>query len=157
MLLLIIVLFSDNITSVRIIFYTFVTILSYKRMKNFYLNKDFFDYFKGASYPLGKDFFIRIGVCQVKPDGYKKFYLYPVNFEVKVDHEFIPVFVGVVKLTNRSIQLIKLHYLLDSELAKSTLTYFPCSPAWLIPCTRFSIWLHRCFISLQVYRDSDWL
>lgn len=126
-------------------------------MKDFYLNKQFFEFYLGCYYPLGDDFFIHVKHCSTIPDGYKKVYGFDVDFCVKVDDEFIPVFTGSVNLSSRRLSLVNLKYILDSDCARAINTYFPLSPAWQLPCTRVSVWLRRCYISLNVYRSSDWI
>lgn len=126
-------------------------------MKDFYLNRDFFNRFLGCYYPLGKDFFLYIKSLRTVPSGHCKSYVYDVSFCAQYENEFIECFTGQVVLTCRKVSLTSLRYILDSDLKQALHDSFPLSPAWLLPCTRYSVWLHRCFLSLMVYRNSDWL
>ncbi|MBR1901937.1 MAG: hypothetical protein IJ826_03035 [Bacteroidaceae bacterium] len=126
-------------------------------MKDFYLNKDFFNFYLGCYYPLGDNFYLFVKSFKTLPRGYGKSYIYDVAFCVKYENEFIECFHAEVALTSRNIVLCNLRYVLDSDLKRALHDSFPVSPAWLLPCTRVSVWLRRCFMSLNVYRNSDWL
>lgn len=126
-------------------------------MKDFYLNRDFFNCYLGCFYPLGDDFFLNVKSLKTVPCGYRKFYVYDVAFCVQYEHEFVECFFAQVFLIRRRIQLRSVHYILDSDLKQALHQTFPLSPAWLIPCTRFSLWLRRCYMSLMVYRNADWI
>lgn len=126
-------------------------------MKDFYLNKDFFTHYLGCFYPLGKDFFIHIKSCKTLPSGFKKIYVFDVSFCVHFENEFVEVFTASVELSSRKIQLSHLKYILDSDLRQALHDSFPIAPAWLIPCNRVSVWLRRCYCSLCVYQNSDWI
>ncbi len=126
-------------------------------MKNFYLNKDFFNHYLGCYYPLGKDFFLYIKSVRTIPNGFKKYYSYDVAFCVHYEDEFVECFTAKVVLSCRKIQLQAVHYILDSDLKQALHETFPLSPAWFLSCTRVSVWLRRCFMSLNVYRNFDWI
>ena len=126
-------------------------------MKDFYLNRDFFNRVLGCYYPLGKDFFLHVKSLQTVPCGHRKSYVYDVAFCVQYESEFIECFLAQVILSCRRVSLSNVRYVLDSDLKQALHETFPLSPAWLLPCTRYSLWLRRCYFSLMVYRNADWL
>ena len=125
--------------------------------KKFYLNKDFFDFLVGTYYNIFADQYIHVLSHRVKPFNYKKYDCYDLEFCTKVDNEFIPTFTASVDVGFKSIQMYNLSYVLEHELTQCTHVYFPLSPAWLLKSSNFSQFLRRCLISLNVYKNADFI
>lgn len=131
-------------------------------MKKFYLNKQFFDFLcPSISYPLGKEFYLHVLKCEDVPVSYRKFYRYSIliefHFKDDAHDEFVPVFSGSVNLSSRCIRLVKVKYLLEDNVRQVYDQCFPLVPTWFLPCTNFSVFLHRVLLSLLIYKKKGWL
>lgn len=125
--------------------------------KKFYLNKDFFDFLIGNYYNIFADQYIHVISHRVKPQNYKKYDCYEVEFCTKFENEFITTFTCHVDVGHKFIQLYNLSYVLESDLVRANNVYFPLSPAWFLRSSNFSQFLRRCQISLTVYKNADFI
>ena len=125
--------------------------------QKFFLNKDFFDFYLKGYYPLFDDVYLHIVSKVCYHVSYKKYFTYTSEICVKRDNDFTPVFLFFIDCCDRKIQIRGLKYLIDSPFTQSSVLYYCYAPAWLLPCTRYSVFINRCVLSLRVYRDFDYI